>query len=74
MVCSFLPQTRRVGAFVHVMPWDGLQPAIPWFCHFAVPVWYRWGQREGLSSEKNSVIAQFALLPEQLQMGMTMLV
>ena len=39
-VCLFLHETQRVGAFVHLTPWNKAQPSITWFCYFNIPVWY----------------------------------
>ena len=73
-VCSFLPETQRVGAFVQVMPRDKLQPPISWFYSFHIPVWYRWGVHEIQSVKQDPTLAQFAPLPEHLQSATTIIV
>jgi hypothetical protein len=74
VVCSFRPETRRVGLFVHLLPKDTVQPSIAWYCDCHVPVWYPWSHVEARFAQENPFFAQFAPLPEQLQMGTTILV
>ena len=73
-ICSFRRETARAGVFIHFTPVDKDQPSIRWYCHYHVPVWYRWGDAEKCCAEKDPQLALLAPLPEQLQVGTTMLV
>jgi hypothetical protein len=73
-VCSFSPNSPRVGIFVHAGEEDNSCPAIEFFCQHHVPVWYPWGRKEEIWACKYPWFARYGPLREQFQMGTTFLV
>ncbi|KAF8063149.1 hypothetical protein FPV67DRAFT_1672188 [Lyophyllum atratum] len=52
-IYDFTSPNSRAGTFIRLtgQDIDPTQPPVTWFCHYNVPVWYRWGQHEAITAD-----------------------
>jgi hypothetical protein len=66
-ICSFSPETLRVGSLLSFPAQEQTQPKPEWFCEHHIPIWYLWNKE----MDRNSNIAFLAPLTHQLQDAMS---